>query len=149
MITSKQFEYKRLSGMYEGYIVAVEVQPNQGNPKWENFTENVLEVSFQLEDPVTKDPVMFTQKFVAPLTGVGLYQQMLDALGEKPDANGNFDEQKFVGMPVVVQMGVNKKGFNRVDQLERLKGKEFDTSLKRESFDEDTPDFLKDVPPIS
>lgn len=130
MIAIKPVKFKTLDGSYQGEVIAVTSEENSYyDPKNENSTSEVLEISFQLEDPETGDAIMHSQKFVSPLFGGnGLFQQLLDVSGYLPDQEGepDFDEQSFVGLKVIATMGPNKKGYTSV------LGVVADTSAKEE-----------------
>jgi len=120
MINYKPTKYKELKGEFQAIITSVEVEENRFyDPLKENSTENVLTLVFELIDPISLDPLEFTQKFVAPLTGgKGLFQKLMDIKGELPDMDGgSFDEQKFVGMRLVVTFDKNKKGYDTITDV--------------------------------
>lgn len=144
MITTKETKFKVLLGNYNGEIVAVEVVPSGGNPEWGNYTPEVLNISFQLEDPETKDAIMHTERFVPPLTkGYGLFNKLLELNGMK---DGDVDEQKFVGMTVMVTFELKKNGYSKIvdavksdAKITKAEGFENDVDAKKS----DEPDFLK------
>lgn len=118
--------YKELSGKFNAEVVEVEAEANTYyDSKNENSTEQVLNISFQLEDPGTLEAIMFTQKFVSPLTGGrSLFQKLLDIMEFIPDLEGgDLDEKKIIGTKVVLTMGKNKKGYNTVIDAEAPAGK--------------------------
>lgn len=147
MISYRPTKFRDLVGTYNGTITAVDVSPNNwGKPEDLNYVDSLLEVTFVLDfDPTEK--VTHVQKFIKPLTGNGLFQQLLDVLGEIPDVDGGeFDEQSLVGLSVMVTMGKNAKGYNNVDAV--AKGASTPKSAKapavKKAVEEDLPDFLKD-----
>ena len=140
-------KFRELLGDYPAEIQAVEVEANQFfDPEQENSTENVLSITFQLEDPKTEDPYMHTQKFVTPLTeGKGLFQQLMELLGELPDIEGGeFDEQKFVGLKMMVNMDKNKKGYPTIMYITKLADTESTSKGTTAPIDTDPPAFLDD-----
>lgn len=147
MITYKKAQFKKLLGTYEGTVRVVEVVPNNFyKEEYQNSTPKNLEITFELQDEVAGGPVMHTERFVSPLTGGKfLYQQLLDAIGEIPDLEtGDFDEQRFVGLDVVVQIGENKKGYSVIESLVKTSKKAAPAKpSKKEDVVEDLPDFLK------
>lgn len=150
MIPYKPTAFRELVGTFNGQVTAVDVTPNNwGNPDDRNYVENLLEVTFRLDNVPDANPgeeVTHTQKFIKPLTGYGLFQQLLDLTGELPDKDGgSFDEQSLVGKNVTVVMSKNAKGYNNVDAVSAdtpvVKPKA--APAKKEDVVEDLPDFLK------
>lgn len=123
MIPYKQAKYKELLGDFRAKIEAVTMEENSKyyDPSKDNSTEYILNIKFILEDPETLEPIEFTQKYVAPLTGGnGLFQQLLDVIEILPDVDGGqIDEQQFVGLNVVVTLEKNKKGYSFVKSVIR------------------------------
>lgn len=122
MVNYKPYVQKNLQGRYKAEIVNVEsVRNNYYDEKNENSTKELLDITFQLDDGENDDSVMFTQRYIAPLTnGKSLFQQLLDLKGELPDKDGGeFDEQKFLGLKAVVTMGKNKKGYAVIELIEK------------------------------
>ena len=120
MISYKPTKWKELSGEYPATITNIEVQANNYfRPEEDNSTENIMNISFELEDPETLETIPFVQKFIAPLTGgKSLFQQLLDAKEFLPDEDGGvFNEQSLVGLRLVVTMGKNKKGYAFVESV--------------------------------
>jgi len=120
MINYKKTHYKELSGNYQAMITGVEVTSNQFfDPERDNSTENVLDITFDVTDPETWEISKYTQRFVAPLTfGNGLFQQLLDVYGFKPEEEGGeFDEQSLVGLHVVISITKNKKGYATIESV--------------------------------
>ena len=120
MINYKPTKWRELSGEFPAIISAVEVQGNNYFEEGkDNSTENIMNISFELEDPETFEAIPFVQKYVAPLTGgKSLFQQLLDAKEFLPDEDGGvFNEQSLVGLRLVVTMGKNKKGYAFVESV--------------------------------
>lgn len=149
MVFYKKTTYREpLTGEVKGEIVAVEAVLNTGNPEWPNWTPEVLEISFQLEDPETNEALMYTQKFVAPLTeGKGLYSQLMEIKGVAVAGEGDYDEQQFVGMKLLVTMGKRlAKNGNEYPNVVSVKAdSDAKPAVKKtaKKTEDDTPAFLK------
>ena len=131
MISTKKATFRELKGEFKATVVNVEAKPNMFyEDDKEKNPEEVLEITFQLEDPETLDVIMHTEKFISPVTGgKGLFQQLLDAKGLEPDENGTVDELKLENTEFVATMGQNKKGYNTILKVEK-------------KTNDDEPDFL-------
>lgn len=153
MIEYKQYQYRDLTGDHRAEIVNVDLEPNTYYDETKaNSTKETLAVTFQINS-LDDEPVMHTQRFIEPLTGgVKLFQQLLDAYGDLPDENGGaFDEQKFVGMNVIISIDKNQKGYARVfavrkdedaPAVEEKKVKKVE-GQKLTGNEEDVPEFLQ------
>lgn len=127
MIDTKEYQYREYVGEFPAEIVDVQVVENnfydEKNP---NSTKSNLEITFQVDTSTAdgEDVLMHTEKFVSPTTGdKRLFQQLLDVIGELPDqGDWSFDEQRLVGLNLVVSLGKNKKGYRCVDYV--MKGGE-------------------------
>jgi len=110
MINYQPAKYRELLGEFQATVVDVEVEENTGDSSFDNWTKEILTISFELMDPETLEPVMHKERFVSPLTGgSGLFQKLLDAKDFVPDMEGGaFDEAELVGLKVVVTMGKRK-----------------------------------------
>jgi len=121
MITYKPYTYK--VGEFYGEIGHVELVPNQFHKEEDaNSCENVLNIALRILDTSDGEAVgeVVNIKFVRPLLGKGIFQQMIDAKGAAfDDGGGEIDEQQFVEMPVKVTLSVNPKGYPVLDNLEK------------------------------
>ena len=120
MVKCKEYRYRDLTGLHEAFITDVQEEPNNfpDDGKSPNYCDTNLTIDFALVDPATGETsATHVEKFVAPLTGgKGLFQQLLDVTGELLDkGDGDFDIRKFIGVEVMVQIGLNKKGYHRVE----------------------------------
>lgn len=110
MIDYKYYKARDLSGEHKAKIKEVTAVENQYfDAERENSTTHQLEILFAIEDPNSSVAIEHLQKFISPVAGInGVYNQLLDILGEMPDLDGGqFDEQKFVGMEVII--GIENK----------------------------------------
>jgi len=123
MIAYKPRKWKEYKGDYQVEVAEVTVENNgMYDPSREDSTEEVLTIVFNINDPGTGEVTQFTQKFVNPVTGGGLFQDLLDILGELPDKDGGeHDEQKFVGVKGIASFG---------KRANKEKNKEYDTIMK-------------------
>lgn len=116
MIEYSPLKYKNLDGEHEAIITEIETVENQFyDSQKDNSTEKVLNITFEWNDADTMEKVTHIQKFVTPLVGgQTLFQQLLDAKDVITDLDGgNFDEQDFIGMKVVIVMGKRTDKQNR------------------------------------
>lgn len=120
MITYKQMQYKQITpGYYPGRVTGVAAMQNRNyDPSKANSSEYSLDIAFQLD--IDGSTVEHVQKYVNPLTGgKTLFQQLLDVANIIPDLEGgDVDEQDFVGLEVLVEMG-KRKGVNKMTGEER------------------------------
>lgn len=117
MIEYVPTKWREIKGEYRATISAVGVLENSYyDSSKDNSTKETLDITFQLEEPVTLDTIEYTQKFVSPLVGgKTLFQQLLDIMGELTDKEGGeFDEQSLVGLKVVATIGERKGKEDRV-----------------------------------
>lgn len=150
MISYKPTVFKQLLGDYVGQIVNVETVDVTGEswykPDRPNSSPYLLEITFELQDEVSGGPEMYTQKFISPLTGgKGLFQQLLDMLGELPDLEGGtFDEQRLLGLDLMVTMGKNNKGYSQVDGVCAMPRSSKPATKKEKTADEALANILTD-----
>lgn len=130
MIPYQQSKFRELNGEFEAVINDVVVEKNGFyDPSKNNSTELTLSIGFDLTDPENGEVIPFVQKFVSPLTGgSSLFQQLLDVVEHIPDLEGGeFDEQSFVGLNVVVTMGKRQakdgKEYPKVDSVRKATDK--------------------------
>lgn len=134
MVKYKQGQYRSFVGTHLAVISEVLLEPNKYyDPDKENSTEENLTIVFGIDDPQTLETSFLTQKFIAPLTGGNnLFQQLLDAFGEMPDAEGGqFDEDKLVGLELVITVEKDKKG--KYDRVVSAMSKEKAKQLEAEA----------------
>lgn len=114
MIKTGKYEYRDPSGHWHGTIAGVDVEPNQFyDPEKQNSTEHTLTLHVEcrnIDDP--EDTLVHTQRFIAPLFGVGIFQQLIDAVNvEGLVAGDSFNEEVLVGQNIDLELGQNKKGY--------------------------------------
>lgn len=146
MIEYKPYVRKNLTGVYYGEVREVELEPNQYYKEDDpNSTKDVMSITFALlaGEGELAEIEKLTVRFVAPLLGVGLFQQLVDAKGvDVKEKGGQLDEQQFVDMPVLVSVGKNKKGYPTVEHLQ-ASDKKIDWMTRTFIEGVEVPDFLK------
>lgn len=156
MIKTKEYQYRDYTGYWNGTVVSVEVEPNRFYKEDDdNSTEHVLSIEFDLVNIDDENDVYnFTQRFVSPVFGYGIFQQIIDALPESLlkgfEAGDSLDEQVLVGQEMLVELGKNNKGYTNVVSVSKSNSKKAKTAAKavkaekaaKEDGGEKTPDDL-------
>lgn len=123
MIKYQPAKYKKIIGDYRAEIVDVRIEPNKFyKPEEDNSTENILDIDFVLDDPVTLEKIPFTERFVSPLVGGrGLFQQLMDIKEFLPETDGGeFDERNLIGLKMTLTIVENNKGYSKVSSAKPL-----------------------------
>lgn len=144
MINYKPTKWKELLGEFNAEITDIQIDRNNFyDPSKDNSTENILNISFTLEDPETLESIEFLQKYVPPLVGGNsLFQQLMDLKEIITDLEGGeIDEKEFIGMKCRVLLEKNKKGFSFVKQILPLKNSKSKPAAKPQPVNEEDNDL--------
>lgn len=115
MIYPKKFNHKKYEGESIATITSIESEPNDYyNPKYENSTEEVLSITFDVEEQEGENTV-YTQRFISITFGDNrLLDLLVQACGLQIVEGKGFDEQQLIGKRLSLVWGENKKGFNTI-----------------------------------